>query len=546
MSEPKKERVKRAPIDQIEAAAKQAAVLTPLECAEFRETAVSQLGISFSDFDHEVERRRKEIRAVGSKRITLTDAGNGQRFVFRNSGVIRCCKQRTKGGWYFWNGQKWETDATGQAMELARLTAVDIAANAVSDYKNQKINGEEYASELAWSTESLDDRRLKAMLNQAGQGTSICISGDKFDAHPELFNVQNGTYNLNTGEFYLARREDLLTQVAGVTFDPAATCPKWETFLSEALSGAVIVVHYVQRSTGYLLTGSQSEQCFFLIQGGPGTGKSTFWRVVMKVWGEYFEMVQAGLFVKPPRFQKSNGENATPALAKLVGKRIAAEVELGEDDAFNSSLLKRISGGEALTVRMLYAPPFTFQPQAKPVFLTNHQPTTNDFSGGLQDRLRIIKFDVKFRGTPRENKNLYNELCTESSGILNWAIAGLRQMRERKGLDEPDVVKANVETYFQEENIVAVWLKERAEKCSAENGHVPKHLEQKLATFAQCFSDFKHWAERNEVEYGSSKWFSNRMKLLGHMTVVDRDKAKYYQFRLLFPDVYDTRNDEAA
>jgi putative DNA primase/helicase len=393
----------KASFDEITTHAKHAAALPRLEYDMYREEIVRKLGIKFPAFDREVERQRKQIRVMDGRRITLTDAGNGQRFVNRNSDVIRSCRQLTKSGWFFWNNQRWVPDAIGDAMELARQTVVDIATHAAVDYKAQIINGEQYVEELAWSMTSLSDKSLKAMLNQASQGTAICVTADKFDTHPELLNCQNGTLHLDTGEFYPARREDLLTQIANVNYDPTATCTKWQKFISEALDGKMPTIEYVQRVTGYLLTGTQSEQCFFLIQGQPGTGRSTFWRVIRFTMGDYFEMVSSGLFVKPPRNKRSSGEEASPALVKLVGKRVAAEVELGEDDAFASTLLKRITGGESLTARPLYKEPFTFQPQCKPVFLTNHQPGTDDFSGGLEDRLRIIKFNVKFRGTAGEN-----------------------------------------------------------------------------------------------------------------------------------------------
>jgi len=102
------------------------------------------------------------------------------------------------------------------------------------------------------------------MLSQAGQGTSICVTGDAFDAKLELLNLQNGTVNLDTGEFYQARREDMLTQIANVAYDTNALCPRWERFVSEALESDLETVRYLQRVTGYLLTGSQREQCFLM------------------------------------------------------------------------------------------------------------------------------------------------------------------------------------------------------------------------------------------------------------------------------------------
>jgi len=101
-------------------------------------------------------------------------------------------------------------------------------------------------------------------------------------------------------------------------------------------------------------------------------------------------------------------------------------------------------------------------------------------------------------------------------------------------LDEPGIVKQNVQEYFEEENIVACWLKECMEPYKVPGGRVRVEMEGKLATFSQSYASFKQWAERNNEEHGSAKWFLARMKQLGHMTVPDRANVKYYQFKMKF------------
>jgi hypothetical protein len=84
-----------------------------------------------------------------------------------------------------------------------------------------------------------------------------------------------------------------------------------------------------------------------------------------------------------------------------------------------------------------------------------------------------------------------------------------------------------VKEYFEDENIVARWLKECTEPCK-----VPTNR----ATFSQAFATFKHWAEKNEEECGTSKWFNTRMKQLGQVTVPGTGNVKQYKLKLLFVD----------
>ena len=70
------------------------------------------------------------------------------------------------------------------------------------------------------------------------------------------FNCQNGTLNLKTLQFQEHRPEDFLTMVSGVTYDPAASCPRWLTFISEVMCGDQQLASYLQRALGYALSGN--------------------------------------------------------------------------------------------------------------------------------------------------------------------------------------------------------------------------------------------------------------------------------------------------
>ncbi|MGA9990067.1 MAG: phage/plasmid primase, P4 family, partial [Terriglobales bacterium] len=287
----------------------------------------------------------------------LTDAGNGARFVAKNGSDVRYCKQRDKFGWYVWNGQRWCPDSRGTAMELARQTALDIITEAV---ELQKSETEAAGRMVKWGYASLAHKKLSDMLAQAGAGTSISIDGADFDRHPHLLNLQNGTMDLQTMEFYPARKEDLLTQIANVAYDPSADYPRWMKFLDDVTQGDAEMMTYLQRVSGYLLTGSQSEQCFFLFYGPGGTGKSTYWKTHKGMMGDYFAIAADGLFVKGNRFNRPTGHGATPGLTALVGKRVAATVEMEEGDRFNTKLLRSITGGDSQEIRPLYAPLFNY------------------------------------------------------------------------------------------------------------------------------------------------------------------------------------------
>jgi len=73
-------------------------------------------------------------------------------------------------------------------------------------------------------------RSLHAMVELARSEPEIRVDVAKFDGQPHLLNVQNGTIDLRAGELLPHSREDMLTKIVPVSYDPQAKCPQWHTF----------------------------------------------------------------------------------------------------------------------------------------------------------------------------------------------------------------------------------------------------------------------------------------------------------------------------
>jgi putative DNA primase/helicase len=71
------------------------------------------------------------------------------------------------------------------------------------------------------------------MLERAKAEPNVAVEAKELDADPWLFNSVSGTIDLRTGEIRGHRREDLITKLAHVKYDPNARRPVFETFLAE-------------------------------------------------------------------------------------------------------------------------------------------------------------------------------------------------------------------------------------------------------------------------------------------------------------------------
>src|SRR5450756_2694216 len=118
-----------------------------------------------------------------------------------------------------YTGQKWETDARGVMMRYAREVARDVqrVAFAIEDLDKRKE-----ALKKALACESCS--RLESMVKLCQSELGICIEANVLNTNPMLFNVQNGTLNLVTGELQAHSALDLISNISPVRYDKTAKC----------------------------------------------------------------------------------------------------------------------------------------------------------------------------------------------------------------------------------------------------------------------------------------------------------------------------------
>jgi phage/plasmid-associated DNA primase len=157
-------------------------------------------------------------------------------------------------------------------------------------------------------------------------------------------------------------------------------------------------------------------------------------------------------FTGPPRSGKSTAKNV---LEQLVGPAHIAQKQLsdlgkefGLQDAIDKRLivipdardvavsqrgqaLERIlaiTGGDTLSIPRKFLPAVSTSLLTRLLVLGNRQPAWIDESGALAARQVAILFDRSFEG--KEDQTVEDRLMTELPGIANWALSGLRRLRE--------------------------------------------------------------------------------------------------------------------
>jgi putative DNA primase/helicase len=387
--------------------------------------------------------------APGSLRYTETDEGNSRRFSDQHGNDIRYLHNEKQ--WLVWDGKRWAPDKLATITERAKKTSHAI-------FKEVESADGKKAIEIAkWGTKSLADAKIKSMIRLAQSIPGISSISESFDNDFFLFNTENGTIDLRTGELRSHDRDDQLRKISPVHYDPDATCPRWEKFLLEVFNGSAEICEFVRRWVGYSLTGSVEEQVFAIAYGIGSNGKSTFIQTISSILGEYAETAEFSTFIARDRGDKGPRND----IACLCGARFVVANESDKGKRFDEATLKSITGGDTVKARFLFQEHFEFIPQFKLFLCCNHLPEIHGADAGIWRRIRIIPFSRQFGPDERDNQ-LADKLREEAPGILAWAVRGCLEW-QRDGLKPPPEVMAAVEEYKSDQDIMAGFLNDCCE-----------------------------------------------------------------------------------
>jgi putative DNA primase/helicase len=379
----------------------------------------------------------------------LTDLGNARRLVRQFGEDIRYVPS-TK-AIHLWAGTHWPPDDTLQIDRYAKNVAEDLYREA--GYEDDAQRRKQLARH-AMQSESA--RAIRAMIELAKSERSIVLPAAALDRNPWLLNCRNGTIDLRTGDLREHRREDLITKLISVDYDPTATAALFQRFLWQMLGGKPVLVRFVQKAIGYALTGFTSEQVLFILWGTGANGKSTLIQTIRTLLAGY-----AGTLAAESLLAKK-GDPSSQAMNDLFSVRDTRFLAVAESDMgrrLAESVVKQVTGGESVKVKKLYSDLFEIDVQFKLFLSTNHRPVIRGVDHAIWRRIRLIPFGVVIPDDQQDH-GLLEKLQAERPGILRWAVEGCLAW-QREGLGTPDEVRAATKAYRDEMDILGDFLSER-------------------------------------------------------------------------------------
>lgn len=414
----------------------------------------------------------------------LTETGNAERLVDQYGDHIRFC--HPWGVWLAWDGHRWKRDQVGQVRRWAKAVVrsiYDEISKAETKEQRDKI--------YAWGKKSEGAAARAAMLKNAEAEAGLPIEPGEMDQNPYLLNVMNGTVDLKTGELRDHDQADIITKLAPVYFDAQAECPTFLAFLARVLPDPDVRA-FLQRMTGYGLTGTTGEQCLAFFYGGGANGKSTFLSVIQEMLGDYAQQAA------PDLLTSRGGDRHPTELADLFGSRWVSSIEVDEGKRLAETLVKQMTGGDKLKARFMRTDFFQWTPTHKLFLAANHKPEIRGTDYAIWRRIHMIPFTVTIPVEERDSR-LGAKLLAELPGILNWAIEGCLQWQQG-GLGVPQAVTDATEEYRQEQDVLAGFIED---KCAVERNAA--------APTGALYKTYVAWAEAGGGKPITSQAFGRRL-----------------------------------
>lgn len=354
------------------------------------------------------------------------------------------------GYWLRWDGKRWCKDSDKQARKtfINRVARV-IREQAVSLQADERAAWERYALTLE-TTHKITNALAEAQVHK---------TRTDFDADPFLLNVQNGTVNLKTGQLQPHNRDDYLTKICPVVYNPDARSERFERFLSDAAGADGDLMRFLQKVIGYTLTGDTREEKLFFVHGPKQSGKSTLIEAVKRALGDYAHVADFETFLKRPTGGIRND------IAALHGARFVCSIEVDDGKALAEGIVKTLTGGDTIRARYLYKESFEFLPQFKLWLVANHRPRVSDQDDAMWRRILVLPFA---HSVPQEKcdatlKPYLRDPQGGGAALLAWAVQGA-MLWQREGLaDVPDAVQRATGEYRETMDPVKEFIEDRLE-----------------------------------------------------------------------------------
>lgn len=280
------------------------------------------------------------------------------------------------------------------------------------------------------------------------------IETDKFFkmSYPGEIPVLNGILNIKTRELSDYNPEKIYFNKMPINYNPEATCPKIDKFLSEVLKNEDDKKIFYEL-IGFGLIDDYKFEKAFMFHGYGRNGKGKSIELIKRMFGIENCCSVPLVALKADDF----------SISELFGKRFNLAGDIGNQDLKETNMFKSLTGRDLVSAKRKFLNSLHFQNYAKFVFACNELPMVYDLSKGFWDRWILLDFPYTFVTQQEYDKSedktflkirdddIIDKITIpeELSGLLNKALDSLDNLEEKKGFS----------TTLGSEDIKSIWIR---------------------------------------------------------------------------------------
>jgi putative DNA primase/helicase len=239
-----------------------------------------------------------------------------------------------------------------------------------------------------------------------------------------------------------------------VDYDTEASCPEWESFISQVFPEDSIGVAY--EIAGWLMTPDRSIQKAVLLKGEGNNGKSTYLEGLRRFVGRQNTVSMSLQRLEGDRF----------AAAAIYGKLANICPDLPGRGLISTSVFKAVIGGDEIQAEYKFRNSFSFRPFCHLIFSANRMPVSPDDSEGFFRRWLVVELTREFAAGGKDTiaqDVLLSSLSSakEKSGLLNHCLDAVDGLRAHRQFTESETMREARIELRRVTDPFAIWLEEQ-------------------------------------------------------------------------------------
>lgn len=339
--------------------------------------------------------------------------------------------------------------------------------------------------------------------------------------------LENGLYNLKTDKLENFDPNKFFITKIPVKYDPKADCPKIKEFFYDIFKEEDIP--RIQEFLGLCIYREYFIKKGVMLYGSKHNGKTKFLNLLEKFLGKNN--------IAGVTLHKLIKNQFAPY--DLYGKLANLCDEMPAKKLTNAEMFKKLTGRGIVRGEEKHKGAFYFHNYATLFFHANNLPKvegkdfTGEGGGAFWDRWEIIKFPYTFTKNPenemekKKDPDILKKIVSdeEFSGLLNWAIEGLKRLKKNQEFTETQSGEEIKTEWISKTDSLKTFIKEYVEK-----------EEEYFVTFAGFEEAYKKYCNREDRPVESPQKLGRRIPQIlkvpsasNFMPKVDDKQQKSYK-----------------